>query len=113
MNNYREVFREYAERMKEIRLLSTPELSKIGDSSEYSKILIDNFSKIGEFAIENRKIINEYIKSLISSNDKLSDEDKERLSIFVELLVEDNTCDEIDVHLSDEPPPPSPGFINH
>ncbi|MBO4415167.1 MAG: hypothetical protein J5824_04195 [Lachnospiraceae bacterium] len=101
MNNYREVFREYAERMKEIRLLSTPDLSDISDSSEYSRILIDNFSKIGGFAIENRKVINEYIKPLISSNERLSDEDKERLSIFVELLVEDDTCDEIDVHLSE------------
>ena len=45
--------------MKEIRLLSTPDLSDISDSSEYSRILIDNFSKIGGFAIENRKVINE------------------------------------------------------
>lgn len=101
MEKYRKIFKEYAERMKKIRLLSTPDLSRIGDSSEYSRTLIANFSKIGEYAVENRKIINEFIKPLISSDERLSEEDKQRLSLFVELLVEDETFEEIDVHLSE------------
>ena len=42
------VYSEYVERMKEIRLLSTPNLNEVADAEEYSQVLIRNFSRIGE-----------------------------------------------------------------
>ena len=38
---------DYVDRMKKIRMLSTPELTNIEDENEYSKILVNNFSEIG------------------------------------------------------------------
>lgn len=66
-DNYTEMFREYAERMKEIRLLSTPGLDEIEDAGEYGHILVENFSKIGKLAAENRRIINEILKPMLSA----------------------------------------------
>lgn len=41
---------KYVENMKEIRLLSTPDLEAINNADDYGKILTENFSKIGELA---------------------------------------------------------------
>ncbi len=38
---------KYVENMKEIRMLSTPDLNTIDNADDYGKILIENFSKIG------------------------------------------------------------------
>lgn len=56
------LFQQYAVRMKEIRLLSTPDLNDIKNPDEFGRILAENFSKIGKLAIENRKIINDVIR---------------------------------------------------
>ena len=62
-DQYLSLFQQYAKRMREIRLLSTPDLNDINDADEYGQILVENFSKIGKLAIENRKI-EEYIDEL-------------------------------------------------
>ena len=67
-DNYLTLFQQYAKRMREIRLLSTPDLNDIKDPDEFGRILKDNFSRIGKLAIENRKIINEVLKPIISSD---------------------------------------------
>ncbi len=99
--NYMELFREYAERMKEIRLLSTPNLDEIKDADEYGHILVENFSRIGKLATENRRIVNDFLKPMISPDAELTDEVLSILGQFDELLVQANTFEEEDVHLSE------------
>lgn len=100
-DNYLTLFQQYAKRMREIRLLSTPDLNDIKDPDEFGRILKDNFSRIGKLAIENRKIINEVLKPIISSDVELTDEMREMLLQFDELLVDEDSMEEVDVHLSE------------
>ena len=99
--NYMELFREYAERLKEIRLLSTPNLDEIKDADEYGHILVENFSRIGKLATENRRIVNDILKPMLSPDAELTDETLSILKQFDELLVQANTFEEVDVHLSE------------
>jgi len=100
-SNNLSVFREYVDRMKEIRLLSTPDLDKITNADEYSRLLVDNFSKIGEMARENRKVIDEFIKPYLSRDSRINEHIKEELTLFSELLVEDSSNGEVDAHLAE------------
>jgi len=94
-------FKEYVERMKKIRLLSTPDLSNITNADEYSRLLVDNFSKIGEMAKENRKVIDEFIKPYLAKGAVINEDAKEQLALFSELLVEDKSTEEVDAHLAE------------
>ena len=47
---------EYVERMKKVRLLSTPDLDQITDAEGYSKLLLHNFSPIGMMAADIESI---------------------------------------------------------
>ena len=100
-NQYLTLFHQYVKRMREIRLLSTPDLKEIKDPDEYGRILALNFSKIGELAVENRRIINDVLKPIISSDVKLTDEMREMLLKFDELLVDEDSMEEVDIHLSE------------
>ena len=100
-DNYLEMFREYAERTKEIRLLSTPNLDEIKDADEYGHVLTENFSKIGKLASENRRMINDVLKPMLSPDAELTDEVQSMLRLFDELLVKANSFEEVDVHLSE------------
>ena len=71
-DQYLTLFQQYAVRMKEIRLLSTPDLNDIKDPDEFGRILTENFAKIGKLAIENRKIINDVLKPIMSSDVELT-----------------------------------------
>lgn len=95
------ILEKYIENMKEIRLLSTPDLSTITEADEYGEILIRNFSKIGELGRENRKLIDSVIKPFLSPEAVLTDEKKDMLARFTSLLIEDDSMGEVDVHLSD------------
>ncbi|MCR5638600.1 MAG: hypothetical protein K6F97_07150, partial [Lachnospiraceae bacterium] len=100
-DNYLKMFSEYAERMKEIRMLSTPNLYEIKDADEYSGVLVDNFSKIGRLAAQNRTIINDILKPMLNPDVKLNDEMQSILKQFDEMLVNANSFEEVDVHLSE------------
>ncbi len=92
---------EYVDRMKQIRQLSTPDLEKVEDAGEYSRILLDNFSMIGKMAGENRKIIEELVKPNLPADVVLTDEVRERLEEFSDLLFDEKTFGEVDINLSD------------
>jgi hypothetical protein len=100
-DQYLTLFQQYAVRMKEIRLLSTPNLNDIKDPDEFGRILAENFSQIGKLAIENRKIINDVLKPIMSSDVELTDAMRKMLQQFDELLVDEDSMEEVDVHLSE------------
>ena len=100
-DQYRTFFQQYVKRMREIRLLSTPDLNDISDADEYGKILIENFSRIGKLAMENRRIIDQVLKPMLAPDVEMTDEMREMLLQFDELLVDEASFEEVDVHLSE------------
>lgn len=52
-DQYLSLFQQYAKRMREIRLLSTPDLNDINDADEYGQILVENFFQ--DWKIGHRK----------------------------------------------------------
>ena len=101
MDTDQKKYEDYVRRMKKIRLLSTPDLESIGEAEEYSTTLVRNFSRIGEMAAKNRGIIKGLIMPVLSSDEKLSEESRELLETFSELLVGGASFEEVDVHLSE------------
>ena len=91
---------EYVDRMKKVRLLSTPDLDQITDAEGYSKLLLHNFSLIGMMAAENRKVIDQLIKPNLPTDHALSEEVRAKLDEFADLLFDDQTFGEVDVNLS-------------
>ncbi len=66
----------YMERMDEIRKLSSPGIAGIDSADVYEKKLLSNFKRIGELGLENRRLIKELIDPIISSEGKLSEEER-------------------------------------
>ena len=97
----REEFKEYVERMKEIRLLSTLALENVTSEEDYGKILIDHFRQIGAMAAENRKTVENILLPILQSERPLSNEEKQELSELNELLVDYQNGAEIDQHVSE------------
>jgi hypothetical protein len=91
---------KYVENMKEIRMLSTPDLDAIDNADDYGKILIENFSKIGELAAENREFIDSVIP-IFSSDKELSDTMKDATRQLIDLLIGNDSFEEVDVHMSE------------
>ena len=100
-DQYLTLFQDYTKRMREIRLLSTPDLYDIKDADDFERILIENFQKIGEMAVENRKVINDVLKPMISADTEITDEMRKMLLQFDKLLVDEDSMEEVDVHLSE------------
>ena len=69
----------YVDRMKKVRLLSTPDLDQITDAEGYSKLLLHNFSLIGMMAAENRKVIDQLVKPNLPTDHALSEEVRAKL----------------------------------
>ena len=93
-------FNAFIDRMKKIRVLSTPDLSQMEDAGEYSRILLDNFSLIGQLAAQNRLLIDEFVKPNINSGESMPDEIRDSLAEFTELLFDVDSFGEIDIQLS-------------
>lgn len=97
----RDEFRDYVERMKEIRLLSTLALDNVTTEEDYGKILIDHFRQIGVMAKENRRIVENVLLPILQAERPLSDEEKQELSELNELLVDYQNGAEVDQHVSE------------
>ncbi len=91
-------FEKYVHRMEEIRRLSTPSLDDIEDADGYSRLLRDNFEKIGELAAENREFLDTYLYPLIAS-DSICNEDIENLYSFSDELICAENAENLDVHM--------------
>ena len=86
-----EQFKLYVSHTKRIRYLSTPNTDGISDADKYADALLDNFTEIGELAGKNKKILNDFVKPVLSGEEELTDENRELLAKFTELLTDDET----------------------
>ena len=100
-NEYFDLFQVYVSNMKKIRVLATPDIKDITRSEQYYEILSRNFIEIGELSEINKKLVDEYLKPVLSDKIAISDEIKEQMMSFIAMLVENNRFKEVDVHLSE------------
>ncbi len=96
-----EAFTAYAERMKQVRFLSAPSPERVVAPEDYSRILKDNFTRIGEMAGENRKVVADYIQPFLKSQEPLPEGVGREFRYLNELLVNDKSVSDTDVHLSE------------
>lgn len=94
-------FTAYVKRMQKVRLLSTPSLDDIKEADDYSRLLLENFRIIGEYALENRRMLEEILFPLLKLDRPLSDQEVDRLRELSTLLVDGEMSMEIDLHLSE------------
>lgn len=94
-------FTSYVKRMQKVRLLSTPSLDDIQEADDYSQLLLENFQKIGEYASENRRMLDEILFPLLKMDRPLSEKEVENLRELSGLLVDGEKATEFDLHLSE------------
>ena len=67
-NELRKQFLSYVDRMRKVRLLSTPSLKDVNVAEDYSSLLLSNFKTIGEYASKNRIMLDEILFPLLHKN---------------------------------------------
>ncbi len=96
-----EAFTAYAERMRQVRFLSSPSPENIAVPEDYSRVLKDNFTRIGEMAGQNRRVVQDYITPYLKSEELLPEEIAKEFRYLNELLVNDQTVSDTDIHLAE------------
>ena len=97
----RQAFVDYVERMKQVRSLSTPSLDSISTANDYSRVLLENFKRIGLLAKENREVVEKELLPLLNSKERLSEEEIQELNELNEYLFDMASKEEIDQHIAD------------
>ncbi len=80
-------FKEYADRMLEIRKLSSPDIKKFDSPDDYSKRLRHNFQKIGRLAAINRNMLDKELYPLLNSEENLGEELSDLLEELADTLL--------------------------
>ena len=83
----RKEFTEYAERMAEIKRLSTPNIRKMDSADDYSLRLQENFKKIGQLASLNREMLDHDLYPLLDKESELNEELETELDNLADLLL--------------------------
>lgn len=89
-------YEQYIKRMEEIRRLSSPALDNITDADGYSRLLCENFNKIGELATLNRDFLDTVLYPLLKS-DEMMDDDFSHLMDFTDELICAESAENIDL----------------
>lgn len=87
---------EYIERMEEIRRLSSPSLDDISDADEYSVLLRENFTRIGQLAALNRQFLDSVLYPLIGS-ESIDEDLAGDLMDFTDQMISAETMENIDL----------------
>ncbi|MBO4337090.1 MAG: hypothetical protein J5842_03365 [Lachnospiraceae bacterium] len=89
-------YTDYIRRMEEIRRLSTPALDNINDADGYSRLLRDNFTKIGELAAINREFLDSVLYPLLKT-ENMQDDDFSQLIDFTDELICAENAENVDL----------------
>jgi len=90
----------YVQHMVEIRRLSTPSLEGISEAGDYSKRLRENFTRIGELAMENRQLLENDLFPRLGKGRQLSQEEFQELSDFSAALVDAELAENLDLPIA-------------
>ncbi len=90
----------YIKRIKRIRKLSSPVLDDLDNSSEYSKLLRENFKQIGKIATVNRDAIKNLVQPMLNRKKAFSPEMIENAWRFCDQLTNPGTGVALDPSLA-------------
>lgn len=90
----------YIKNTEDIRTLSTPSIGKMISPVEYEKALIENFTKIGNLAQENRQLLAEKIMPMIHESKVLDLKQLGSLDNFCDALMNGTPIENLDVPLA-------------
>ena len=101
MNQYSdiEILKQYIDRTREILELSSPQLTGVENGEDYRRLLLRSFTKIGELAKENNRILNKHFYPLIQSTSQLTNEDILTMRDFTSSLMDATSMENIDLPL--------------
>lgn len=88
---------KYIELSTMIRELSSPKISDTASAEEYRLDLIKSFNRIGELAKINQSILDEHFFSVVSSDDKVSEQSRQSLMAFKDALIDPVNMENIDL----------------
>lgn len=88
---------QYIERLKKIRLLSSPSLEGISDADIYSDVLRDNFIHIGKLAAQTRQFLESELFPMLSTRRDLTPEETEELIALGEELLSAADVENLDL----------------
>ena len=100
VEEFRKKFRDYAECIKKIRILSAPDTEKISSGEEYYAVMQKNLEEIGLMSEENRKLLKDVIEPILSHRESLSPEERKMIPIIEEVLMDPDSNTDVDGHLT-------------
>ncbi len=89
----------FVQRTLLIRKLSSPDINLAETADEYSALLKENFSDIGELATKNRDMLKKYVYPIIESDELLDDAVVSDLTEFLHFLLNPWPEEELDLTL--------------
>ena len=90
---------KYVQQIADIRRLSSPQLSDVQGAGEYSKLLRENFWKIGIIADNNRRILEEIVFPMVHSEQELSEQEVMDISEISDMLVNAADLENLDISI--------------
>lgn len=100
VKSFKEALDRYIELTTRARLLSAPGIAEISSEEDYRSILVDNFTEIGEMALEIKELLDDFIYPVLNGDGLLSDEEHQTLGVFSKDLVNTSTLSYLDPTLS-------------
>ena len=101
----KEALVSYAERLRQVRVLSAPSVEEVKDADDYSRLLLHNFRRIGELAGENAEVLDKILMPMLQGTDPIDEETAEELDALNQLLSDTHHDDMVDTCLAE--------MINH
>ena len=95
-----EGLKAYTDRMKQIRILSSPGIDGLQDQDAYSRVLRENFRNIGRLAAENRDFISNILEPVLESRELLDEETVEAMQTAGEELLDASEAESIDLPIA-------------
>ena len=89
----------FVRRLEEIRRLSSPSMQGIPDAESYCAQLQQNFIRIGELGLENRRFLNAVFFPTVQSDKLLSSDETSSLLSFGEALLSARDVENLDLAL--------------
>lgn len=99
METTKEFIKKYIQNMEQISVLSLPNFESDVNVDDYTKILHENFVRIGKLASENREILDTYVFPILNAKE-LTRENKEILREAFVALVDGYTMENVDISLA-------------
>ena len=98
-DDFADKLQKYIDLTLQIKLLSSPRIDEIRDEEDYQKVLMNNFTRIGELSVDINAVLDQYLYPLLNSDEPLTREEARSLVEFSRKLNNARNMDNIDPSL--------------